>query len=128
MQQHPYDGPQPPYGGPQHQPPYGGQYGGPQQPYGSPPPPEKKPNVVMAAISLGCGVFAMFLPVPVLDVILGIVGIVLASIAMKSGVKGLAIAGLVVSIVGTVFAIGYTIYVLGVIPDEWVLMSQPLIR
>ena len=82
----------------------------------------------MAAISLGCGIFAMFLPVPVLDVILGIIGIVFASVAMKSGVKGLAIAALVVSIVGTVIAIGYTIYVLGIIPDEWVLMSLPLIR
>ena len=82
----------------------------------------------MAAISLACGLFAMFIPIPVLDVILGIVGIVLAAVSMKSGVKGLAIAGLIVSIIGTIFAIGYTITVLGLVPDEWILMVPQLIR
>ena len=73
-------------------------------------------------LSLVFGIFAMFLPIPVVDVILGVAGIVLAALAMKSGSKGLAIAGLICSIIGTVLAISFTFEVLGVIPDAWLLM------
>jgi len=125
MQQNPYGGPQQPYGGPQQ--PYGGPppHGGPQYPYGPPPnqkPPPSSTHVVFAAISLGCGIFAMFVPIPVLDVILGALGIVLASIAMAKGVRGLAIAGLVVSIVGLLIAISFTMDYFGMIPNGWYLM------
>ena len=94
-----------------------------QQQYGYPPPPghlpqypppfTKKPNRVMAAIAFACGIYSMTLPVPVIDILLGLTGIILAALAMRSGAKGLAIAGLIVSIVGTLFAIFYTIDVLG---------------
>ena len=135
MQQHPHDNQQPPQQPPQQpygggQPPYGGQQppygGGPQYPYG-PQQPEKKPNVVMAAIALGGGLFAMIVPIPVIDVILGIMGIVLAALAMKSGVRGLAIAALIVSIIGTMVAISFTISVLAGFPSEWALTTQMLL-
>ena len=128
MQQNPYDGQQQPYGGQQQ--PYGGQQGGgPQYPYGphDPQQPEKKPNVVMAAIALGGGLFAMIVPIPVIDVILGILGIVLAALAMKSGVRGLAIAALIVSIIGTMVAISFTISVLAGFPSEWALTAQQML-
>ena len=130
MQQHPYDNQQPPqqpYGG--QQPPYGGQQppygGGPQYPYGphGPQQPEKKPKTVFAGIALGCGIFAMTVPVAVVDVILGILGIVLAAIAMRSGVKGLAIAALIVSIIGTVVAISFTISVLTGAHGGWGMLT-----
>jgi len=129
MQQYPYGGPQPPpYGGPQTQ-PYGGQYGAPQQSH-TPPPEIKKTsvaNVAMAAISIACGLFAMYAPIPIIDVILGVVGIVLAGLAMRGGVSGLSVAGMVLSIVGTDRAFYFTIAYLDSFPSEWVLMFQPLI-
>ena len=86
-----------------------------QQGFGANPAPEKQPNSVLAIISIVCGALAMFLPVAVLDVVFGVAGIVLAVVAKKTGVKGLAIAGLVISIIGTVLAVSYTLTVLGVV-------------
>ena len=97
----------------------------PEYPLPYPPLPEKKPNTVISAIAFACGVYAMTLPVPVLDIILGIVGIILAAVAMRGQTKGLAIAGLVVSILGTFFALSYTAVVLGWI-DTTALMIHRL--
>ena len=120
MQNHLYGGPQPP-------PQYGGQYGAP--PAGPPPPqPEKNPNVALAAVSVAFGLFALYVPIAVLDVILGISGIVLAALAMRSGVRALAVAGMVLSIMGTEEAIFFTIGRLSSSPGEWVLMLPQLIR
>lgn len=74
--------------------------------------PPVQPNNVMAGISLACGIVAMVIPVPVLDVIIGVLGIILSRMARKTGVGGLALAGFVVSIIGTVIAFFYTIGVL----------------
>lgn len=74
---------------------------------------QSKPNSALAGIALALGIAALVIPVPVLDVIAGVVGIVLAALARKSGVGGLAIAALVISIIGTVVAIFYTLAVLG---------------
>ena len=137
MDQH--DNNQQPYGNDQQ--PYANDqfYANNQQPYGNPPPngytqppgypppypppyppvPQKKPNTAMAGVALACGILASTLPVPVIDIIFGIVGVILAAVAMRSGVKGLAIAGLVVSIIGTFIAIGYTVDELGLLTDDF---------
>ena len=73
--------------------------------------PVQQPKNGLAIAALVCGLFAMFIPIPVLDMVAGIVGIVLAVQARKSGVGGLAIAGLVVSIIGTIWATIFTITV-----------------
>ena len=95
----------------------GGQYQQPHSPYGQnqPPfdgPPPQQPKTTMAGVALALGIAAMILPIPVIDVIAGVLGIVFAAIARKSGVGGLAIAALVVSIIGTVMALFYTIFVI----------------
>jgi len=58
--------------------------------------------------SLVCGCIAIFLstifPVPMVGLILGVVGIVMAVLAKKEGAKsGVQTAGFIVSIIGTVF-------------------------
>ena len=73
--------------------------------------PVQQPKTGLAIAALICGLFAMFIPVPVLDIIIGVAGIVLSVMARKSGVGGLAIAALVVSIIGTIFAVIFTITV-----------------
>lgn len=74
---------------------------------------QAQPSKAFAIVSLIFGILAMTIPVPVLDVILGIAGIVLYSKSKKAGYSGgLAVAGLVVSIIGTIVA---TIYTLGVL-------------
>ena len=99
--QQPYGSQQPPYGGQQC--PYCGRYGRDSQL------PESRPHFGFAGYAVGCGFFAMFVPIPILDVVLGILGIVFAALAIKSGVRGLAISALVISIIGTVLAIDFTI-------------------
>ena len=91
------------------------QFYGNQPPQYPPVPQQRQSRTVMAAIALVCGILALTLPVPVLDVIFGIAGIVLAGMAMNSRSKGLAIAGLVVSILGTLVAIAYTMDELGLL-------------
>ena len=66
----------------------------------------------MAIASLVLGIVALIVPIPVLDVIAGIVGLFLAGIAIKHKAGGIAIAGLVLSIVGTINAIFFTLLVL----------------
>jgi len=68
---------------------------------------------IMAIVSLVLGITAMLLPVAVIDVILGIAGIVLAVMAKKEGFTGgVQLAGFICSIVGTTLAFFYTIYIL----------------
>lgn len=71
-----------------------------------------RPNSTMAGIALACGIVAMIIPIPVVNIIVGLLGMVLSRMSHKTGVGGLAIGGLVVSIVGTVFAFFYTILIL----------------
>jgi hypothetical protein len=51
----------------------------------------------------------MLFPVPYIDVVFGIGGIALAAMAGQRGARGLRIAGLIVSIIGTVIAFFYTL-------------------
>ena len=106
--QNPYGQPpqpqQPPYGAP---PPHG------QSPYQPPgghpyPQPEEAPSKTKAVVALVLGIAALTIPVPVVDIIAGIAGIILALASKREGVKGLAIAALVVSIIGTLVAISFT--------------------
>jgi len=72
-------------------------------------PPGYRPGKGAAIASLVCGIVAMVLPIPVLDLAVGIVGLCLAGSAKKQGYPGgMATAGLVCSIIGTVFAAIYT--------------------
>ncbi|MCL2563826.1 MAG: hypothetical protein FWE08_07315 [Oscillospiraceae bacterium] len=73
----------------------------------------------MAIASLVLGIVALVVPIPVLDVIAGVVGLFLAGISMKHKAGGLAVAGLVLSILGTIAAIQFTLQFYGVIPSPW---------
>ncbi|MDR3012367.1 MAG: hypothetical protein LBU70_04070 [Chitinispirillales bacterium] len=71
------------------------------------------PGKSTALASLIFGIVAMIFPIPVLDIIFGITGIVLSCNAKKQGYNDtLQIASLVCSIIGTVMAITYTIVIL----------------
>ena len=61
-------------------------------------------------IALACGVFALFIPIPVIDVIAGIVGICLANSAKADGNHtGLRTGAFAISIVGTIAAVIFTL-------------------
>ncbi|MCL2363421.1 MAG: hypothetical protein FWC71_02020 [Defluviitaleaceae bacterium] len=99
-QQHPPLSYPPPQGYPHHAPPGFPPYG-----YYAKPPAQG-----MAGTALGLGIVALIFPVPFLGVILGFIGILLITSARKQGnSSGLATAGLVMTLVGTVLAILYTI-------------------
>jgi len=71
------------------------------------------PGQGKAVASLVLGLFAMIVPIPVIDIIAGVVGICLAVSAKRDGYsRGMRTAGFVVSIIGTVIAVGYTLSVL----------------
>ena len=75
--------------------------------------PTSQPGKGKAIASLVLGIGAMTIPVPVLDIIIGIVGLILALSSKSDGYKGgLRIAGFVCSILGIIFATIYTIVVL----------------
>lgn len=83
----------------------------PQQQWQQPQPPvQQKTNVgmVLGIVSIVLGVLALTFPTPFIDVIFGIGGIVLAVVAGSKGARGLRIAGLIVSILGTLVAIAWT--------------------
>jgi len=64
----------------------------------------------MAIAALVLGIAAMVLPVPVLDLAVGVTGIVLAILAKKNGFTGgLRTAGFVLSIIGSIAAFFYTV-------------------
>ncbi|MCL2756056.1 MAG: hypothetical protein FWE45_03340 [Firmicutes bacterium] len=73
-----------------------------------------------AVIGLILGFLAMTVPVPILDIILGVVGIILAVTSDKR-IGGLRTAALVVAIIGTVIAIFYTITVFAT--GEWTIFG-----
>jgi len=71
----------------------------------------KPPAQGLAGAALGLGIAAFVLPVPFLDLILGIIAIILAVAARKQGNRaGLGTAGLVLSIVGLVTAAIHTFF------------------
>lgn len=99
---------QQPYG----QPPYG-QPGRPQSPYTAQPnvTPPRPASDTKAVAALVCGICAILMFfIPVLGLVLGIVAIILALVSRKTfGKSGLAIAGLVTGIIGTIFSVLFTI-------------------
>jgi len=69
------------------------------------------PGKGKAQVSLALGIVAICLPIPFLDLIAGIIGLVFASMAKKEGFSGgLRTAGFVLSIVGTIYAFFYTLF------------------
>jgi len=80
----------------------------PYTPYGSPP--VHQPGKSKAIASLVLGICAMVVPIPILDIIMGVVGLALASMAGNEGYRGgIRTGGLVCSIIGTVWAVIFTI-------------------
>ena len=58
-----------------------------------------------AIAALVLGIVAIVLPIPFLDLICGVAGLILASMAKQEGyTEGLRTAGFVLSIIGTVFS------------------------
>ena len=73
----------------------------------------EQPGKGKAVASLILGITAMVLPIPVLDLIIGIAGIILAISSKNDGyVGGMRTAGFVCSIIGTIFAAIFTYTVL----------------
>ena len=71
----------------------------------TPQPPDRGKGLAIAALVCGICAIAISFFLPILNLAAGIVGIVLAVNARKQGFTGgLATAGLVLSIIGTVFA------------------------
>lgn len=68
---------------------------------------QQRPASVLSIVGLILGILAMTVPVPVLDIVLGVAGLVLGIID-KNG-RGLRIAAIVVSVIGTLIAISFTI-------------------
>ena len=79
-----------------------------QDPF-TPPTGPIEPGKGKAIASLVLGICAIVFPIMIVGVILGVVGIVLAIMAKREGyIGGMATAGLVCSIIGTVFAVFWT--------------------
>lgn len=74
--------------------------------------PQEERGSGMAVASLVLGLVAMILLVPVVDLIAGILGIIFAVSVKRAGYRdyaaGMATAGLVVSIIGTLGALMFT--------------------
>jgi len=76
----------------------------PQQPVGS------EPGRGAAIAALVLGIVAMVLPVPVVDLVAGIIGLILVASARNQGFEGGLLTGaLVCSIIGTISAAIFTI-------------------
>lgn len=74
--------------------------------------PEKKSTDVLAIISLVMGILSLLCCCMGFGIIFGIAGIVLAGISIANrGAKGIAVGGLVTSIIGAVFSVIVIIYV-----------------
>jgi len=79
--------------------------------YNQTPVAESIPGKNKAIASLVLGISACVVPIPFLDLICGIIGILLAIQSKKVGFQaGIRTAGFVVSIVGTVFSVFYTLW------------------
>ena len=80
------------------------------------PPAAFQPGRGKAIGSLILGIFSVMFPLPFIGVILGIVGLVLASTAKREGyIGGVRTAGFVISIIGTIAAVSYTIGILSIL-------------
>ena len=76
--------------------------------------PEWKKFAISALI---CGIVAMMLPIPILDLIAGIAAIILIVKSSQLGGNGaLHITALVLAIVGTIFALSFTATMLFIVP------------
>jgi len=73
---------------------------------------QKQPGEGKAVAAIICGAVAFMMPIPVLDVIAGIIGVILAIVAGNEGCNsGTRTAGLIISIVGILSALLFNIYV-----------------
>jgi len=71
----------------------------------TPPPYGPQEGKGSATASLVLGIICLILPIPIIGLILGIAGLASASSARKQGYEGgLRTAGLVCSVIGTIFA------------------------
>ena len=71
--------------------------------------PNPNAKTSLAGWSLALGITAIVLPIPIIDIALGVLGLILSRQAKQSGVRGLATAGFVLSIIGTVLAAAFTL-------------------
>ncbi len=69
----------------------------------------KEKSGTPGTVGFVCGLLSLILPVPIVDIILGIIGIVGSGYGMQENRKrrGLAIAGLVLSILGLLASIWF---------------------
>lgn len=79
--------------------------------------PQNKPSSgnTLAGVALGFGIGAFTIPIPVLDVIMGIVALVLVIVSRKAPARGLWIAALILSIIGTISAVSFTLCQLDIV-------------
>ena len=91
------------------------QYHQPPQPTGPAGPSSQ--GQTMAVVSLVCGIVSIVLPIPFLDLAIAIVGLVCAGKAKQYGYNGgIRTAGLVLSIIGTIFSALITLSFLACMP------------
>lgn len=79
---------------------------------------QQPPTKGFAAGSLACGIVAATIPVPIFDVIVGALGFLFYALSVKKGYsRGLATAGLILSIIGIIAALSFTLSHFGIISD-----------
>jgi len=94
-------------------------------PWGTPPPPppakQNNTGTIFAVIALLCGLFAFLMPLPIVDIILGVAAFVFYGIALKFGQKqGCLMAAVIVfAILGILSAIGFNLMYFGIIENPW---------
>jgi hypothetical protein len=70
----------------------------------------QQPKNGLAIAGLVCGIIAMFLPIPFIDIVIGVTGIILAIVAKKQCSTGWFVAALIVSIIGTINSIIFSLF------------------
>jgi len=96
-------------------------------PWGAPPPPPpaqpSQRGMIFAIIGLLCGIFAFIIPIPVVDIIVGVAAFVFYFLALKFGQKQgcLMAAVLVFAILGILSAIGFNMMHFGVMDPVWLI-------
>lgn len=73
-----------------------------------------RPQPWAAIIALLFGIFALLIPIPIIDLVLGVLGIALAIFALYSGVNGLGVVALVFAAQGTMTSILYNLQEFGI--------------
>jgi hypothetical protein len=86
---------------------------------------EEKPNNLGIA-SLALGIASIVLPLPLIGIIVGIIGIVLAVKQRKVSPNGIAMAGLITSIIGVVLGVIILLMIILLIPVAFMLMLGAL--